>query len=58
MRTWLACLILIFTTSCTGSGGNECSWARQIVVNGEDQISRRTAEQIVAYNRKVDAFCR
>lgn len=58
MRTWSVCLMLFFTTSCAGQAANECAWARRIVVNGEDQISRRTAEQIVAHNRKVDAFCR
>lgn len=58
MRKWLVCLMLIFTTSCAGPEGNECGWARLIVVNGEDHISRRTAEQIVAHNRKVEAFCR
>jgi len=31
---------------------------RQIVVNEKDKISRPTAEQIVAHNRKIIEFCR
>lgn len=33
-------------------------WAKQIQVNGGDVITRPTAEQIVAHNRKVTRFCR
>ena len=48
-------LMLICMTSCTA---NECSWAKQVVVNEKDDLVRATAEQIVAHNRKVEAFCR
>ena len=33
-------------------------WAKRIQVNEQDFITRPTAEQIVAHNRKVAAFCR
>jgi|GEM_PF-2504701 len=55
MRTSSAFLMLIFMTSCTG---NECTWARKIIVNEHDVLVRSTAEQIVAHNRKVGSFCR
>lgn len=55
---FLGCLMLLFTTSCTGTIASDCAWVRQIVVNEEDRITRPTAEQIVAHNRKVREFCR
>jgi len=54
----LLCLMLIFTMSCTAKIAGDCAWVRRIVVNEADVISRPTAEQIVAHNRKVDEFCR
>jgi hypothetical protein len=54
----LACLTMIFTTSCTATVVSDCAWVRGIVVNAEDRITRPTAEQIVAHNRKVAGFCR
>lgn len=58
MRRCLAWLMPIYLTSCMHTGPTECAWARKILVNQEDLITRGTAEQIVAHNRKVDAFCR
>lgn len=55
---FLSCLMLIFMTSCATVVASDCAWVKRIVVNGEDQISRPTAEQIVAHNRKVEKFCR
>lgn len=55
---FLACLTLIFMTSCVAPVASECGWAREIVVNDGDIITRPTAEQIVAHNRKVRANCR
>ena len=37
---------------------NNCAWVKQIIVNDGDTITRPTAEQIVAHNRKVVEFCR
>ncbi len=54
-RTFGAFLMLIFVTSCTG---DDCAWARKIVVDERDVLVRSTAEQIVAHNRKVGSFCR
>ncbi len=55
MRTSGAFLMLILLTNCTG---NECAWARKIIVDEQDILVRSTAEQIVAHNRKVGSFCR
>ena len=46
----------LLMTSC--ATGGECSWAKRIIVNEQDFITRPTAEQIVAHNRKVARFCR
>jgi hypothetical protein len=56
MKLSTLCLIALLTTSC--AGGDECAWARRITVNDADVISRQTAAQIVAHNRKVSEFCR
>ena len=45
-------------TSCMTTVATDCAWVRRIIVNDEDVITRSTAEQIVAHNRKVAAFCR
>jgi hypothetical protein len=58
MKTLAVCLMLIFMTSCTTVVSSDCAWVRQIVVNDGDEITRPTAEQIVAHNRKVAEFCR
>lgn len=58
MRKFLVCLMLTFTQSCTATPVSECAWVRQIVVADGDSLTRATAEQIVAHNRKVEAFCR
>jgi hypothetical protein len=42
-------------TSCTA---DECAWARKIIVGEQDMMTRSTAEQVVAHNRKVERFCR
>jgi hypothetical protein len=52
------CLTLILMTSCTTVVASDCAWVRQITVNDADEITRPTAEQIVAHNRKVAEFCR
>ena len=52
------CLMLILTASCATVVASDCAWVRQITVNEADVISRPTAEQIVAHNRKVVEFCR
>lgn len=52
------CLMAIFMTSCATVVSSDCAWVKRIVVNAEDRISRPTAEQIVAHNRKVSEFCR
>ncbi|MEM9683118.1 MAG: hypothetical protein AAF942_07620 [Pseudomonadota bacterium] len=49
-------LTLIWTASC--AGGAECAWAKQITVAPDDVLARATKEQLVAHNRKVEAFCR
>lgn len=54
----LVCLTMILTASCTAPVASDCSWVRGIVVNDADRITRPTAEQIAAHNRKVEAFCR
>ena len=54
----LALLMMIFIASCTETVAGDCTWVKRITVNAEDQITRSTAEQIVAYNRKVGEFCR
>ncbi len=53
-------LLVLATMSLLGScaTGGECSWAKKIYVNEGDVITRPTALQIVAHNRKVAAFCR
>jgi hypothetical protein len=48
--------VMSFLGSC--ATGGECAWAKRIQVNEQDFITRPTAEQIVAHNRKVAAFCR
>jgi hypothetical protein len=48
--------ILIWIGSCATQ--DECSWAKRIVTNDADQLTRPTKEQIVAHNRKVLVFCR
>jgi hypothetical protein len=50
-----AFLILIFMTSCTA---DDCAWVKKIVVSKQDVVTRSTAEQIVAHNRKVERLCR
>jgi hypothetical protein len=47
--------MLIFMTSCAA---DECAWVRKIVVGERDIVTRPTAEQIVAHNRKVERLCR
>jgi len=37
---------------------DQCSWVKKIIPNEQDFITRPTAEQIVAHNRKVTQFCR
>lgn len=54
----LACLMLIFTASCVTTVASDCAWVRRIVVSEDDVITRSTAGQIVAHNRKVAEFCR
>jgi hypothetical protein len=56
MKPLFACLMMIWIGSC--ATGGECSWAKRIVTNDTDQLSRLTKEQIVAHNRKVVSFCR
>jgi hypothetical protein len=46
----------ILIASC--ATGAECAWSKRIVTNAADHLSRGTKEQIVAHNRKIDAFCR
>lgn len=59
MRMLLVCLMLIFTMSCTAAKvASDCAWVKRIVVNEADVITRPTAEQVVAHNRKVAEFCR
>ncbi len=55
-KTFLVLLIMSLTANC--ATGNECAWAKRILVSDGDVITRATAEQIVAHNRKVMAFCR
>ncbi len=55
MKTCVVLAMMIFMTSCAG---NECGWAKKIVLDEADVITRPTAEQIVAHNRKVERFCR
>lgn len=54
----LACLTMLFIASCTETVASDCAWVKRIVVNDEDRITRPTARQIVAHNRKVVEFCR
>lgn len=56
MRLLLVLAMTSLTASC--ATGGECSWVKRIQVNQGDVITRSTAEQIVAHNRKVTAFCR
>lgn len=59
MRTLLACLMMSLIVSCAAPvAKNNCAWVKQIIVNDGDTITRPTAEQIVAHNRKVTEFCR
>ena len=58
MRTLLVCLMMSLIASCTAPVATSCAWVKQIVVADGDRITRPTAEQIVAHNRKVAAFCR
>ena len=58
MRMLLALPMMIFIASCTETVASDCAWVKRITVNAEDQITRPTAEQIVAHNRKVGEFCR
>lgn len=58
MKKFLVWLMLLSMPSCTSPAPIECVWVRKIVASPDDLISRRTAEQIVAHNRKVEAFCR
>ena len=55
-KTFAISLILIWTASC--AGGAECSWVKQITIAPDDVLARATKEQLVAHNRKVEAFCR
>lgn len=54
----LACLTMLFIASCTEMVASDCAWVKRIIVNAEDKITRPTAGQIVAHNRKVAEFCR
>ena len=56
MKTFLVLATMSLLGSC--ATGGECSWAKRIQVNEQDVITRPTAEQIVAHNRKVAEFCR
>ena len=47
---------MISTASCATT--DECAWSKKITVRDGDVQTRPTAEQLVAHNRKVDAFCR
>lgn len=56
-----ALILMISLTSCAAtSGGNECSWVRELIPEG--QFSERWTEaeirQVAAHNRKVREFCR
>ena len=55
-KTFLVFLTMSLTASC--ATGNECAWAKRILVSDADVITRATAVQIVAHNRKVVTFCR
>lgn len=55
-RTLLILAMMSLLGSC--ERGGECFWVKQVVVSDGDRITRPTAEQIVAHNRKVSAFCR
>lgn len=57
MKTLGVSLIPIWIASCA-TAAPECAWAKRIVTAEGDQLARGTKEQIVAHNRKVDAFCR
>jgi len=48
-----------YLTNCTATAPIvcECSWARRITIDTADVITRPTAEQIVAHNRKVAELC-
>jgi hypothetical protein len=58
MRTWLACLTLIFVTSCATTTATECGWVTRILPSKDDILTRGTMIQIVAHNRNVMRFCR
>ena len=57
-KTFAALTTLLLLTSCAGPATTECGWVRSITVADGDTITRPTAEQIVAHNRKVERFCR
>ena len=44
------------TASCVT--GDECAWAKRIVVAESDQLTRATKVQIISHNRKVRQLCR
>ncbi len=54
---WLVLTTLLFIASCT-TRASDCAWVGMIKVDPADSLSRALAEQIVAHNRKVKAFCR
>ena len=54
----LVCLTMSLIASCAAPAASDCAWVRRIIVADADVITRPTAEQIVAHNRKVVEFCR
>lgn len=44
--------------TCASIAGTECAWSSVITVSKDDALTRLTAEQIIAHNRKVEKFCK
>jgi hypothetical protein len=57
VMAWLAVALLLLA-GCASPPAADCAWVREIIPASEDQLTRNTAVQILAHNRKVREFCR